>query len=94
MAKKKANPFAKVQAQGNPVVSPIKTEERPVQVKTIVPKKQGRPSSFSEDTGRLTADIPKSTLLAMRRFLPDSEFISQAQLVNAAILTLLSQGNK
>lgn len=91
MAKEKKNPFAKLQNSPSPPI--IREDKSRVEVKTIVKKKTGRPASFDEPTSRLTADIPTTTLKAMQRSLPDSPFISQAQLVNAAILAFL-EGNE
>lgn len=90
MAKTKSDPFAKLKNSPTPP-KPVQKQKPKVEVKTKVRKKTGRPSSFDEETGRLTADIPITTLKAMRRAIPDSLYSSQAQFVNAAILELLNK---
>lgn len=90
MAKAKSDPFAKLK-NSPPSPTPSTKQKPKVVVKTQIKKNVGRPASFDEETSRLSADIPTSTLKAMQRALPDSPFKSQAQFINAAVLAFLNK---
>ena len=69
------------------------TLENPVQVKTKVTGRVGRPSPYKADeaTSRLTVMLPDATIEQMKRFLLDSPFKTQGGLVNTALLEFMDK---